>query len=73
MIVHELSMKPQKCVGGLTPTEIGELEEEPELRLYTCAVCGKRNLYALKDNLGRWTTEPHDHPSPRMKEEITNS
>jgi hypothetical protein len=66
-------MKPQKCVGGLTPSEIGELEGESELRLYTCAVCGKRNLYALKDNLGKWTTEPHDQPSPRMKEEIKNS
>ena len=66
-------MKLKKCVGGLTPKEIGGLEEEPELRLYTCAVCGKRNLYALKDNLGRWTTESHDQPSPRMKEKIKNS
>jgi hypothetical protein len=63
-------MKPKKCVGGLTLKEIEGLEEEPELRLYTCAVCGKRNLYALKDDLGRWTTEPHDEPSPRMNEEI---
>jgi hypothetical protein len=66
-------MKPLKCVGGLTPSEILELEGESELRLYTCAVCGKRNLYALKNNLGKWTTEPHDQPSPRMKEEIKNS
>jgi hypothetical protein len=73
MTVLELSMNPKKCAGGLTPREIGELEEEPELRLYTCAVCGKRNLYALKDNLGRWTTEPHDHPSPRMKQETKDT
>jgi hypothetical protein len=73
MIVHESGMKPQKCVGGLTPKEIQELEEEPELRLYTCAVCGKRNLYAVKDNLDEWTTEPHDQPSPRTKEEIKSS
>jgi hypothetical protein len=66
-------MKPKKCVGGLTPREIEGLEEEPELLLHTCAVCGKRNLYAFKDNLGRWTTEAHDQPSPRMKEEIKNS
>jgi hypothetical protein len=73
MIVSELGMKLKKCVGGLTPREIEGLEEEPELRLHTCAVCGKRNLYALKDNLGRWTTESHDQPSPRMKEEVKNS
>jgi hypothetical protein len=66
-------MKPKKCVGGLTQRDIEGLEEEPELRLYTCAVCGKRNLYALKDNLGRWTTEPHDRPTSRLKEEIKNS
>ena len=66
-------MKPEKCMGGLTPTEIEGLEEEPELRLYTCAVCGKRNLYAIKDNVGRWTTEPHDQPSPRVNEEIKSS
>jgi hypothetical protein len=70
MSFSELSMKPKKCEGGLTPKEIEELEEETELRLYTCAVCGKRNLYALKDNLGKWTTEPHDQPSPRMREGI---
>jgi hypothetical protein len=66
-------MKPENCIGGLTPREIEGLEEEPELRLYTCAVCGKRNLYAVKDHLGRWTTEPHHEPSPRMKEEIKGS
>jgi hypothetical protein len=73
MVVSELGMKLKKCVGGLTPREIEGLEEVPELRLHTCAVCGKRNLYALKDNLGRWTTEAHDPPSPRKKEKIKNS
>ena len=63
-------MNPKKCKGGLTPKEIDELDDESELRLYTCAVCGKRNLYALRDDLGRWTTEPHDQPSPRVKVEI---
>jgi hypothetical protein len=63
-----LGMKPKNCEGGLTPKEIEELEEETELRLYTCAVCGKRNLYALRDNLGKWTTEPHEQPSPRRKD-----
>lgn len=66
-------MKPKQCVGGLTSREIEGLEEEPELRLYTCAVCGKRNLYALRDNLGKWTTEPHDEPTPRIREEIKSS
>lgn len=67
MTISELSIEPKKCAGGLTPKEVEELEEETELRLYTCAVCGRRNLYALKNNLGKWTTEPHDQPSPRRK------
>jgi hypothetical protein len=65
-------MKPKQCIGGLTPKEIEALEEEPELRLYTCAVCGKRNLYAVKDSLGRWTPEPHHQPLPRMKQKTKN-
>jgi hypothetical protein len=70
MSISELGMKPKKCEGGLTPKEVEELEEETELRLYTCAVCGRRNLYSVRDNLGKWTTEPHEQPSPRRKEEF---
>jgi hypothetical protein len=70
MTFSERSMNPKRCEGGLTPKEIDDLDDETELRLYTCAVCGKRNLYALRDNLGKWTTEPHDQPSPRVKDEI---
>jgi hypothetical protein len=63
----ELSMKPKHCTGGLSPKEMQQLEEETELRLHTCAVCGKRNLYAVKDSSGRWAPEPHDQPLPRVK------
>jgi hypothetical protein len=60
-------MKPKPCIGGLSPKEIQRLEEETELRLHTCAVCGKRNLYAIKDSFGQWVPEPHNEPLPRLK------
>jgi len=62
-----LNMKLKQCIGGLSPEEIQQLEGETELRLHTCAVCGKRNLYAIRDNLGKWVPEPHSEPLPRMK------
>jgi hypothetical protein len=60
-------MKLKQCIGGLSPEEIQHLEEETELRLHTCAVCGRRNLYAIRDSLGKWVPEPHDEPFPRTK------
>jgi hypothetical protein len=60
-------MKLKQCLGSLSPEEIQQLEEETELRLHTCAVCGKRNLYAIRDSLGKWVPEPHTEPLPRMK------
>jgi hypothetical protein len=60
-------MKLKQCIGGLSPEEIQQLEEETELRLHTCAVCGRRNLYAIRDSLGKWVPEPHDEPFPRTK------
>jgi hypothetical protein len=70
--VPELRMKPKQCTGGLSPKEIQQLEEETELRLHTCAVCGKRNLYAVKDGSGRWAPEPHTEPPPRVKHSVKN-
>jgi hypothetical protein len=64
-IVHDLNMNPKQCIGGLSPEEIQQLDEETELRLHTCAVCGRRNLYAIRDSLGKWGPEPHDEPIPR--------
>jgi hypothetical protein len=52
------------CDGALSPREIKELEEDADLRLYTCGVCGKRNLYAVKDAAGKWVPEPHQAPVP---------
>jgi hypothetical protein len=60
-------MKLKQCIGGLSPEEIQQLEEETELRLHTCAACGRRNLYAIRDSLGKWVPEPHDEPLPRTK------
>ena len=60
-------MKLKECLGGLSPEEIQQLEEETELRLYTCAVCGRRNLYAIRDSRGKWVPEPHNEPLPRVK------
>jgi hypothetical protein len=65
-------MKPKQCTGGLSPEEIQQLEEETELRLHTCAVCGKRNLYAVKDRSGKWAPEPHTEPLPRVKPSSNN-
>jgi hypothetical protein len=48
-------MEPGQCAGALTPEEIQTLEAGTELRLYTCAVCGKRNLYPIK-NAGKMGT-----------------
>ena len=60
-------MTSKECIGGLSPQEIQQLETETELRLYTCAVCGRRNLYAIRNSLGRWVPEPHDEPLPRTE------
>jgi hypothetical protein len=65
-------MKPKQCTGGLNPKEIQQLEEETELRLHTCAVCGRRNLYAVKGSSGSWAPEPHTEPLPRLKPGIKN-
>jgi len=61
-------MKLKQCIGGLSPEEIQQLEEETELRLHTCTVCGRRNLYAIRDSLGKWVPEPHDEPLPPTKQ-----
>jgi hypothetical protein len=58
-------MEARQCDGALTPREIETLEAGSELRLYTCAVCGKRNLYPVKDPGGKWGPEPHSVPMPR--------
>jgi hypothetical protein len=58
-------MEPGQCTGALTPEEIQTLEAGTELRLYTCAVCGKRNLYPIKA-AGKWVPEPHLVPMPRL-------
>jgi hypothetical protein len=63
--VITVRMKSTPCPGALAPREILRLETEPEMRLHTCALCGKRNLYAVKDGLGRWAPEVHNKPSPR--------
>jgi hypothetical protein len=60
-------MNQKPCIGGLSQQEIKRLAEEAELRLHTCAVCGKRNLYAVRDSLGKWVPEPHNEPAPRMQ------
>jgi hypothetical protein len=65
-------MKLKQCLGGLSPEEIQQLEEETELRLHTCAMCGKRNLYAIRDSLGKWVPEPHYEPLPRIKDAPKN-
>jgi hypothetical protein len=71
-IVPVLNMKLKQCIGGLSPEEVQQLEQETELRLHTCAVCGRRNLYAIKDGLGKWVPEPHDEPPPRTKHASKN-
>jgi hypothetical protein len=58
-------MKSSQCPGAFTPGEILRLETEQEMRLHTCALCGKRNLYAVKDALGMWALEAHNKPLPR--------
>ena len=58
-------MEARQCDGALTPREIETLEAGTELRLYTCAVCGKRNLYPIKA-AGKWVPEPHRVPMPRL-------
>ena len=60
-------MKLKKCIGSLRQEEIHQLEQEAELRLHTCAVCGRRNLYAIRDSFGKWVLEPHNEPLPRTK------
>lgn len=58
-------MKSTHCPGALTALDLLRLETEQEMRLHTCALCGKRNLYAVKDVLGTWTLEEHSKPVPR--------
>jgi hypothetical protein len=60
-------MKSTHCPGALTPREILRLETEQEMRLHTCALCGRRNLYAVKNGLGEWALEVHNKPLPRKK------
>jgi hypothetical protein len=60
-------MQARSCPGALSPKELQELEEDADLRLYTCAVCGKRNLYSIKDRSGRWVPEPHHAPLPAKR------
>jgi hypothetical protein len=48
--------KPKQCDGTLTIAEIKTLEEGRDLRLHTCAACGKRNLYLVKDPEGEGVT-----------------
>jgi hypothetical protein len=60
-----LLMKPIQCPGALAPREILRLETEQEMRLHTCSLCGKRNLYAVKNGLGMWLLEVHNKPSRR--------
>ena len=68
MTLTLVEMETRRCIGGLTAREIHWLEEEDtELRLYTCAVCGKRNLYAVRDSEGKWRPEAHDEPLPRER------
>jgi hypothetical protein len=64
-----LNIEPKRCDGALTPTQIQALEEAIELRLYTCAVCGKRNLYPIKTSSGKWQLEPHSVPRPRSQKD----
>jgi hypothetical protein len=68
-----LLMEPRQCDGALTPGEIQTLEAGTELRLYTCAACGKRNLYPIKDPVGIWGPEPHRVPTPRLMEDRTSN
>jgi hypothetical protein len=58
-------MKSTQCPGALTPREIFRLEIEQEMRLHTCALCGRRNLYATRDGSEGWKPEVHDKPLPR--------
>ena len=58
------NMTTDTCTGALSPREILELEADTDLRLYTCAICGKRNLYAVKDSNNAWKPEPHSMPLP---------
>jgi hypothetical protein len=64
--VHPICMQPKQCDGTLTIAESETLEEKRDLRLYTCAACGKRNLYLVKDPEGKWALEPHRVPMPRL-------
>jgi hypothetical protein len=66
-------MKPRSCNGALTLAEMQTLEAGTELRLYTCAVCGKRNLYPVKDPWGKWVPEPHSTPMPRSQQDRANT
>jgi hypothetical protein len=63
--VHPIRMEPKQCDGTLTIAEIEPLREERDLRHHTCAACGKRNLYLVKDTEGKWALEPHGVPTPR--------
>lgn len=55
-------MGTKLCTAALSLRETQTLAQETELRLYTCAVCGRRNLYPVKSLSGDWTLEPHCVP-----------
>jgi hypothetical protein len=57
----------EQCDGGLSAEEIKEEQRGTELRLHTCAVCGKRNLYPIRNPGGKWALEPHSPPAPRLQ------
>jgi hypothetical protein len=53
------------CGGGLSSLEIQQLDEGTELRLHTCLACGRRNLYAIRDDASNWSLEAHYPPPQR--------
>jgi hypothetical protein len=72
--LHLISaMEPIQCDGALTPAETQALDEGIELALYTCTVCGKRNLYPVKDLGGKWVPEAHRVPMPRLQKDRTGN
>jgi hypothetical protein len=63
-----LTVERRTCKGAFTPAENESLGEDTELLLYTCAICGKRNLYPVKDSAGQWAPEPHYVPVRKLEE-----
>jgi hypothetical protein len=58
-------MGAKHCTGALSAIESQRLGEELDLRLHTCAACGRRNLYPIRDRLKNWELEPHLMPMGR--------